>query len=151
MFTSDRSLVRSEATLLDSFDVDDLDILCLTEPWVSSEDTVPATGVTPCGYLVEHVARSNRRGGGVGVLFRASYTVDHSTLWPGSSFECFHLQLHSHRVSSTTVRHLSTAIGQPQLPAIHHLPRRVSRPRRMHRNEVWYHRRRLQHAVRRQH
>ena len=60
-----------------------------------------ATAVTPGGYTFEHVARRNRRGGGVGVLFRATYTVDHSKLWPASSFECLDLQLRSPRVSST--------------------------------------------------
>ena len=60
-----------------------------------------ATAVSPGGYTFEHVARRNRRGGGVGVLFRATYTVDHSKLWPASSFECLDLQLRSPRVSST--------------------------------------------------
>ena len=41
-----------------------------------------ATAFTHCGNLFEHVEWSKRRGGGVGVFFRASYTVDHSKLWP---------------------------------------------------------------------
>ena len=97
-----RDLSATREPFLADFVVDhDLDILCLTETWRSCEDTVSATAVTPGGYTFEHVARRNRRGGGVGVLFRATYTVDHSKLWPASSFECLDLQLRSARVSST--------------------------------------------------
>ena len=46
-----------------------------------------------CGCLFEHIARSN--------LFRSSFTVDHSQLWPASSFECLGLQLRCYGVSST--------------------------------------------------
>ena len=70
--------VCNKVYFLVDFVVDhDLDMLYLTETWPQSEDTISATAVTPCGYLFEHVAPSNLRDDDVGVLFRASYTVDH--------------------------------------------------------------------------
>ena len=51
--------------------------------------------------ITEQVARSNGRGGGVGVLFRSSFSIDHSQLWPASSFECVDLQLRCPSVAST--------------------------------------------------
>ena len=44
----------------------ELDIVCINETWLPSENTV--SSITPCGYLVDHVARSTLRGIGVGVL-----------------------------------------------------------------------------------
>ena len=73
-----------------------------------------ATAVTPCGYLIVHVARSNH--GGDGVLLRASCTVDHSKLVPALSRES--TTTLSQGLSYTTfVRYLSTATVQSQLPA----------------------------------
>ena len=96
-----RSVCNKIDVLVDYVADHDLDILCITETWPSSEDTAAVSTVTPCGYLFEHVARSNLRDGGVGVLFKSSFTVDHSQLWPASSIECLDLQLRCHRVSST--------------------------------------------------
>ena len=72
-----RSVCNKADFLVDYVADHDLDILCITETWLSSEI----------------------RGGGVGVLFKSSFTVDHSQLWHASSFECLDLQLRCHRVS----------------------------------------------------
>ena len=37
----------------------------------------------------------------MGVLFRASMTLDHSQLWPASSFECIDIQLRCNAIPST--------------------------------------------------
>ena len=125
------SYVAGKADFLVDYVADhDLDILCITETWLSSENTVAVSAITPSGYLFEHVARSNICGGGVGVLFKSSFTVDHSQLWPASSFECLDLQLRCHSLLYTTpLRHLPTAVVQPQLTAVRHLPHRISRSR----------------------
>ena len=73
----------------------------ITETWLQSDNTTSVSAITPRGYLFEHVARSNQRGGGVGVLFRASFTLDHSKLWPASSFECIDIQLRCNAIPST--------------------------------------------------
>ena len=45
----------------------DLDMSCITETWPSCVATVPVSAITPCGHLLEHVARSNLC---VSVLFK---------------------------------------------------------------------------------
>ena len=65
-----RSVCNKADFLVDYVADHDLDILCITETWLSSENTVAVSAITPSGYLFEHVARSNTRGGGVGVLFK---------------------------------------------------------------------------------
>ena len=75
--------------------------MCITETWLTSDNTASVSAITPRGYLFEHVARNDRRGGGVGVLFRASMTLDHSQLWPASSFECIDIQLRCNAIPST--------------------------------------------------
>ena len=75
------------------------DIMCITETWLRIEDTASASAGTPSGHYLEHAVRSNGHGGGVGVLFRSSFTIDHSKLWHASSFECLDLQLRCRSVS----------------------------------------------------
>ena len=96
-----RSVCNKAEFLVDYITSHDIDIMCITETWLRSEDTASASAITPSGYHLEHAARSNGRGGGVGVLFRSSFHIDHSQLWPASSFECLDLQLRCQSVSST--------------------------------------------------
>ena len=79
----------------------DIDVLCITETWLQRDNTAFVSAITPRGYLFEDVARSNHRGGGVGVLYRASLTLDHSQLWPASSFECIDIELRRNSIPST--------------------------------------------------
>ena len=60
----------------------DIDVFVhlITETWLQSDNTACVSAITPRGYLFEHVDRSNQRRGGVGVLFRASFTLEHSQL-----------------------------------------------------------------------
>ena len=85
-----RSVCNKAELIVDYVTSHDIDIMCITETWLRSEDTASVSAVTPSGYHLEHVARSNGRGGGVSVLFRSSFSIDHSQLWP---FECLDLQL----------------------------------------------------------
>ena len=93
-----RSVCNKAELIVDYVTSHDIDIMCITETWLRSEDTASVSAVTPSGYHLEHVARSNGRGGGVSVLFRSSFSIDHSQLWP---FECLDLQLRCRSVSST--------------------------------------------------
>ena len=73
-----RSVCNKAEFLVDYITSHDIDIMCITETWLRSEDTASASAITPSGYHLEHAARSNGRGGGVGVLFRSSFHIDHS-------------------------------------------------------------------------
>lgn len=53
----------------------DVDILALTETWLTGDSTVAAGEVTPEGYKLHHVPRSRRRGGGVGVLYKSGFSI----------------------------------------------------------------------------
>ena len=96
-----RSVCNKADFIIDYVTDHDIDVLCITETWLQSDNTASVSAITPRGYLFEHVARSNQRGGGVGVLFRASFTLDHSKLWPASSFECIDIQLRCNAIPST--------------------------------------------------
>ena len=96
-----RSVCNKADFIIDYVTDHDIDVLCITETWLQSDNTASVSAITPRDYLFEHVARSNQRGGGVGVLFRASFTLDHSKLWPASSFECIDIQLRCNAIPST--------------------------------------------------
>ena len=96
-----RSVCNKADFIIDYVTDHDIDVLCITETWLQNYNTASVSAITPRGYLFEHVARSNQRAGGVGVLFRASFTLDHSKLWPASSFECIDIQLRCNAIPST--------------------------------------------------
>ena len=80
-----RSVCNKAELIVDYVTSHDIDIMCITETWLRSEDTASVSAVTPSGYHLEHVARTNGRGGGVGVLF------DHPSLSTTHNFGLHHL------------------------------------------------------------
>ena len=96
-----RSVCNKADYFIDYVTDHDIDVLCITETWLQRDNTASVSTITPRGYLFEHVARSNQRGGGVGFLFTASFTLDHSKVWPTSSFECIDIQLRCNAIPST--------------------------------------------------
>jgi exonuclease III len=68
----------------------DVDVVALTETWLKADDQDNAKSigdVTPDGYTFKHVARSGRKGGGVGLLFRKTLSVKVTPV-KVKSFEC---------------------------------------------------------------
>ena len=53
----------------------DLDICCLTETWLNSDDTVTIGELCPNGYEIISVPRKDRRGGGVAVIIKQSLSI----------------------------------------------------------------------------
>ena len=68
----------------------DLDIIALTETWLTDDpkDTANTSKLTPEGYSFVHLPRSDRQGGGVGVLYKSCINMIFSRPWPASSFQC---------------------------------------------------------------
>ena len=52
----------------------EIDLLAITETWLSpgESDIKTIKDVTPAGYKFDHVPRKNRRGGGIGFLYRST-------------------------------------------------------------------------------
>jgi len=47
-----------------------LDILCITETWISVNDNFATRNVTPIGYNIISNSRNGKRGGGVAVILK---------------------------------------------------------------------------------
>ena len=63
--------VRNKADMTVDYVVEhDFDIVCFTETWLSGNDAASIAAITPDGYDFRHLPRPNRRGGGVGILFK---------------------------------------------------------------------------------
>ena len=71
----------------------DIDILCLTETWLTPNDDIITQAIIPQGYIIEHIPRSTRRGGGVGVLFNNTLRLESANMWHAESFECVEVVL----------------------------------------------------------
>ena len=59
-----RSLRSNSNIICDYVLEHDIDILCLTETWLSPNDEIVTQAIIPQGYIIEHIPRSTRRGGG---------------------------------------------------------------------------------------
>ena len=80
--------VRNKAELIRDYIVDrDLDIVCITEKWLSTSDTAVINALTPEGYNFRNLPRTDRRGGVVGVLYKPSFHLCSSTALPATTFE----------------------------------------------------------------
>ena len=51
-----------------------IDILGVTETWLSTSDKASSAEVTPPGYKIQHVARSSGRSGGVAIIYKEGFT-----------------------------------------------------------------------------
>ena len=70
-----RSVVNKALEISDHILENKIDILALTETWLSANDPVPPTELTPPGYSIVSSPRPHGRGGGVAVLHKNSLKV----------------------------------------------------------------------------
>ena len=78
-----------------------VDIVALTETWLkdTEQDNTQAIGdITPDGYCFKHVTRSRKKGGGVGLPFKKTLSLE-VTRVATKSFECMDACLTSGAVS----------------------------------------------------
>ena len=93
--------VRNKAeTICDYITERDFCTICLTDTWLSENDDVVVDALTPDGYNFRHLPRSDRRGSGVGVMYKASFHLCSTTPIPAQSFEGLEVVLHHVRASS---------------------------------------------------
>ena len=71
----------------------DFDIICFTETWLSGNDYATIAAITPDGYDFRYLPRPNRRGGGVGILFKTTVYLCSVTPLPAKTFECIEVVL----------------------------------------------------------
>ena len=71
----------------------ELDILCITETWLQSDDSFTANHVTPSGYSIVSSPRLNRRGGGIAVIIKNDFLFKRLTCSSFSTFEVLLVQV----------------------------------------------------------
>ena len=76
----------------------EIDLLAITETWLSpgESDIKTIKDVTPAGYKFDHVPRKNRRGGGIGFLYRSIFTVTINNKQAMNTFESMDIDVSSH-------------------------------------------------------
>jgi exonuclease III len=72
-----------------------LDILCITENWLHSDDIFTTNHVTPIGYSIVSSPRLNRRGGGIAVIIKDNLHFKRLACASFSTFEVLLLQITS--------------------------------------------------------
>ena len=103
--------VRNKADIIVDYIVEhDFDIICFTETWISGNDSATIAAITPDGYDFRHLPRPNRRGGGVGILFKTTVYLCSVTPLPTKTFECIEVVL---RVRPTSTVRIVTIYRPP--------------------------------------
>ena len=92
-----RSIRNKTDLLIDHLIDGDTDLLAITETWLSPGETDAKTikDATPDGYTFAHVPRKNRRGGGIGFLYRSTFTVTHNRKQAMRTFEFMDIDVSS--------------------------------------------------------
>ena len=96
--------VRNEADSIVAYIVEhDVDIICFTETWLSGNDAATIAAITHDGYDFRHFPRPNRRGGGVGILFKTTLHLCSVTPLPAKTFECIEVVLRVRHTSNVRI------------------------------------------------
>lgn len=96
-----RSVKNKSASILDHVIEHNLDIVSLTETWLSDSDQITINELTPTGYQLHHVPRPKGRGGGVAVLAKDNIKIRVEEQLPAISFESIETLL---SILSSTIR-----------------------------------------------
>ena len=82
-----RSLRNKSALFFDFVCDRKADVFAITETWLSFNDSAVCKEITPAGYKFAHCPRSDRVGGGIGLLFKDSIHVSNIASGSKLSFE----------------------------------------------------------------
>ena len=87
---------RKSTAIVDYVVENDLDIIAITETWLTTDDRAAPGEITPDGYKLHHVPRTSRRGGGVAVLCKSTFQTHVSDSHPRTkSFESTNILISS--------------------------------------------------------
>ena len=82
-----RSINENESSIYELITDNQLDFLALTETWCTDKSSISLGLIQPPGYFIIHLPCHDRRGGGVGFIFRDSYKAKRVKCEKLSSFE----------------------------------------------------------------
>ena len=88
-----RSLRNKADYITDVECENDIDILCLNETWLTDNDAFLMSAIVPHGYTFQHYQRNDRRGGRIGIMFKAFFHLALSKPWHTESFACLRVML----------------------------------------------------------
>ena len=97
-----RSVRNKILYLRDYIDSRNLDIIGLVETWLTKDSISDVTTLTQPGYEMVHFPREDRRGGGVGVMYKSTFKVISKKSITSDAFEAISVVLRS--PNATTVR-----------------------------------------------
>ncbi|XP_061464713.1 uncharacterized protein LOC133376492 [Rhineura floridana] len=86
--------INNKTSLIHDLIVDEAaDLACITETWVSDLGGINLSQLCPPGYSVQHLGRSEGRGGGIAVVYRSSIPLVRHPIQMANGLECLHITL----------------------------------------------------------
>lgn len=111
-----RSLRNKCNEFVEFVQANDLDLIAITETWFKPDDISVVRACTPSGFSFHHIPRSVRTGGGVGLLYRSTLSINVTDIhFDYSTFESLHCELTCNSLSVRLVviyRPIKTISGQ---------------------------------------
>ena len=90
--------IRNKACHIRDFVIDnDIDMFCITETWLSDNDSAIIAALTPESHILQHLPRSDKKGGGVGCIASKSLRRIKQINKKFDTFECIEIQISSER------------------------------------------------------
>lgn len=94
-----RSINRNSANILSNINFFNLDIMCITETWTTSDNDLAIRQITPPTFKHFFQHRKNKRGGGIGILFKDFFDFNCISLTLYDTFEHLTLNLYNNSIS----------------------------------------------------
>ena len=83
-----------KATVIcDLIEDNDIDILAITETWLSINDSISTGRITPAGYQLLHFQRAHGTGGGVAVVYKSTFVARQLDTPNAKTFELMGLHI----------------------------------------------------------
>ena len=82
-----RSIANKIEEIKHLIDEDKIDVLAITETWLSQNSAYEISEIVPSGYEIIHVDREGRKGGGVAVIYRQELALVKKQIGTFDSFE----------------------------------------------------------------
>ena len=96
MLWNPRSLQNKLSDFVALLDDEDLDIVAITETWMSGQHSNITAELRDKGYSMYHFNREKRKGGGVALVFKSNFKFIKGKTFNSENYECIHVSIACH-------------------------------------------------------
>ena len=96
MLWNPRSLQNKLSDFVAVLEDEDLDIVAITETWMSGQHSNITAELRDIGYSMYHFNREKPKGGGVALVFKSNFKFISGKTFHSENYECIHVSIACH-------------------------------------------------------